>query len=146
MRLCNLCREPIVKDEKLAVVALPVPCTHDGGDYSFLDGFSKNETVIHLCCFKKLVPNIESILSGKITTTESISYKNNEDSFTKNADALEKRTAKPTSSMSNLYEALKSLDEEVTPAECARFMSQNRNCTDTSDLIRLWFENRNKVG
>ena len=139
MKLCTICHEPILKDQELSVVALGVPCTHDGGDYSFLDGFSKNETITHLACLESSIPNFKDILLGKKPSEVSKSNIVNE----YNAGILS-TTPNHASQTKVLYETLISLEEEVTVGDCKTLVKANP-ASDISDLLRLWFENRNKV-
>lgn len=122
MRNCLICNKVLNRGDKMIVLSFPVTCRHEGGDYSFLDDFSKNERIIHLnCC-----PDIRKIFNGNITE---------KDIFSEQKPDLVRL----------LYRSLLDLQEKTNLQQVMLFCSKNRQLTDISDLLEVWFKNRDKI-
>src|SRR5688572_3970588 len=73
MSHCYICKDLIIVGEVLSVISFPVKCTNDGGDYSFLGDFTKNEKQVHFSCLSQKFPDLVETLNGKPKGIKTIS-------------------------------------------------------------------------
>lgn len=58
MKLCPICKQDILKGEKLTIVAFPLTSKNSNGDYNFAPDFLENERVCHFKCL-----NLENLFN-----------------------------------------------------------------------------------
>jgi hypothetical protein len=114
---CCLCKNLVLKNQQIAVLALPLRSTNDNGDYGLIDEYFQKERIVHYECLDNTFPTLRGILYGDSTP---ISVK--------------------------LWEVLRSMGERVQHKEVLHFIKQQGETIELPGLITLWFTKRNVFG
>lgn len=122
MQQCPVCNKEFKRGDKMIVVSYPVVCRSDGGDYSFLDDFSKNEKIIHLSC----VGDLSGLFHKK--TASSVKY-----------------PLKMNELIRELHSVLIELQEKATISDVTIFCRKNPSIGSVDDLVKKWLQNRNRL-
>jgi hypothetical protein len=100
----------------IAVIALPLKCTNDNGDYPLIGEFFDKERKVHYDCLKQSFPGICETLENRSDDT-----------------------------VTELHNTLKLLGETATKAQVRLFLKGTSE-TEIPGLITLWFTKRNVFG
>jgi hypothetical protein len=115
-RYCCLCKNQVLKEQSIDVIALGVKCTDNSGNYVLIGDFLDKEQIVHSQCLDKCFPSLRETLLKNITPIAK-----------------------------ELYNFLKELGEKPSIKEIEEF-TEKSNQTDLNGLITLWFTKRKVFG
>lgn len=133
MRVCEVCRQKIKKDDKICVLSYPLTATAKGS-YQIFGKFIDNDKVIHMTCFCQFGKDLKLALNGQQhQVTNNIKQAVNTKDIKINTFATV---------YDDILKGLQDLGEKITIKDIAIFMKENPTVKTKQQFIETWFANR----